>query len=165
MVTALIALVIGVYELQATREYQRLSVEPYLELAYTNADGFQILLSNSGLGPARIKTADVKFDGIEVSNWREVVTAMGLDDSLKFTYASMWAGRQIKTGETVAIMTVGDQEQGKLFQKSWNKLSIDICYCSIYSECWIKNTSNAIAPVSACPAGAPSSFPRHKSAS
>jgi len=98
-------------------------------------------------------------------DWGEVTTAMGVDDSLRFTYASMWSGRQIKTGETVAILAVKDPDAAKLVQQSWSKLSIDVCYCSIYQECWVKSVSKVVEPVSVCPSGAPTGFPRSKSAS
>lgn len=72
MITAIVAVVIGVFELQTTREHQRLSVEPYLDLGVTNHPEFSLKLINSGLGPARLVSFNVKMDGQSKNNWNEI---------------------------------------------------------------------------------------------
>ena len=50
LVTAVVAVWIAVVEQRSNREYQRLSVEPYIELANSNANIYERLLVNNGLG-------------------------------------------------------------------------------------------------------------------
>jgi len=56
IITAVVAVTIGFVEVRTERQFQKLSVEPYLELGNANRDGYEFILINSGLGPATIKT-------------------------------------------------------------------------------------------------------------
>lgn len=158
MITALIAVVIGVVELQNNRDFQRLSVEPYLELANSNKDGYEILLVNSGLGPARIKTVDVEVDGSKVSHWGEVVKKL-TGEKMPIVYSSLWNGRQIKPEEQIALMHIEKSEAAKQYFKNSSMVNIKICYCSIYGDCWLKkNFKNPVA-IKNCPVNGRERFP------
>jgi len=49
LITAVVAVWIMVVEQQPSREYQRLLVEPYVELSNTNKNGYGRLLMNTRL--------------------------------------------------------------------------------------------------------------------
>ena len=72
----MVAVWVAVAEQQANREYQRLSVEPYLELSSTNRNGYERVLTNTGLGPARIQTVKVTYDNKPVESWRDLTNKL-----------------------------------------------------------------------------------------
>ena len=159
MITAVIAVVIAVVELQTTREFQRLSVEPYLEVSYSNANVYESLLINTGLGPARIKTVDVNVDGSKVSNWGEAVEKLTEDTDTPIRYGALWNGRRIRAEEQVVLLHLTENETALKFQKNISKINIEICYCSVYDDCWIKEGFKSPVPVKKCPATGRQSFP------
>lgn len=136
-----------------------MSVEPYIELSYTNRDGYERLLINTGLGPARIETVDVSIDGKDVTNWSEVRNILATSEDTQYIYSGLWKGRQIKAGETLALIHIKESEVAKGFQQNYSKVNMKICYCSMYRECWIKEDHHVPIAVEACPADSQTSFP------
>lgn len=41
-------------------------------------------------------------------------------------------------------------ENAALFLEADKKMSIELCYCSIYDECWVTDRSNQPKPVEQC---------------
>lgn len=159
MITALIAVVIGVVELQTNREFQRLSVEPYIELSNSNRDGYERLLLNTGLGPARIMTIDVAVDGTRVYDWAEVVRLLTGDEDTSIFYSGLWEGRQIRSEEMITLVKLDEEETAKSFFANSSRMTMTICYCSIYKDCWIKENRTNPQPIDYCPAESGKLFP------
>ena len=159
IITAIVAVWIAVVEQQSSREYQRLSVEPYLELSNTNRNGYERLLINTGLGPARIQTVDVKIDGKKISTWREVVKIFTNEDSTKISTGGLWLGRQIQARETVVLVHLRDNEVAQEVYSNISKVNMKICYCSMYKECWIKEDSQLPKAIKECPTNSNTAFP------
>lgn len=100
-VTAVIALVVAVLEVRNQQDFQKLSVEPYIEMGNVGTDQlgyYAFLLVNNGLGPAIIKSGNFTVDGASVSGW----------------YEAEAFHREMST----------------------DRVMFEICYCSIYEECW-----------------------------
>jgi len=159
LITAVVAVWIAVVEQQSSREYQRLSVEPYLELSNTNRDGYERLLINTGLGPARIQTVDVKIDGKEVSTWGQAVKILTNEKSTKMTTGGLWLGRQIQARETVVLVHLKENDIAKKVYRNINKVNMKICYCSMYKQCWVKEDSHVPEAVKECPTNSKTKFP------
>ena len=159
IITAVVAVWIAVVEQQSNREYQRLSVEPYLELSNSNLNVYERQLVNSGLGPARIQTVEVSFDGKNISNWREAVNITINDNNTPITVSDLWNGRQIKAGERIVLIHLSEEQAARKFHSNISKLKMKICYCSMYKECWIKENSKIPKQVAQCPVNSYKSFP------
>ena len=159
LITAVVAVFIAVFELQANREYQRLSVEPYLEFSDTNRNGYERILSNSGLGPARIQTVEVSVRGKDISNWKEAVQLLTKDDETSIMLSGLWKGRQIKQGELITLLHLKEEITAQKFLENSHELNMKICYCSIYKECWIKEDNKEPLLISQCPMSNQTSFP------
>ncbi len=160
LITAVVAVWIAVVEQQSNREYQRSSVEPYLELANSNAKTYERFLTNSGLGPARIESVEVSVNDVEMTGWKDVVNVLTGDDDTPISYSGLWKGRQMKAGEQVTLVHLTEKETARMFHRNIQKLNMKICYCSIYKDCWIKENAKEPQPVSACPVNDNKSFPR-----
>ena len=159
IITAIVAVWIAVVEQQSNREYQRLSVEPYVELSRSTNDGFKFILVNTGLGPARVKTVEVLIDDKRVGNWGSAVHLLTGVASSRLIVSDIWDGRQIKSGQNIELMHLEDPETIDLLINSSATLNMKICYCSMYRECWIKEMGKIPTQITQCPADAPKSFP------
>ena len=93
MLTAVVALLVAIFELHENRKFQRLSVQPYLELSNSNQDGYQKFLVNTGLGPARIESVVVKVDEQRVFDWAQVVKNLTGESKVSILYPGVWTGR------------------------------------------------------------------------
>jgi len=158
LITAVVAVVIAVVELRTNREYQRLSVEPYFEIANSNLDGYQYKLFNSGLGPGRIDRVLVTIDGKNIDNWNSAVSILTDNKKFKIIKNDLWHGRQLKAAEEISLIKLPEKEIGRIFHQNIAKLNFSICYCSIYKDCWIKETNKAPLPVAMCPVDWPKGF-------
>jgi len=158
LITAVVAVIIAVVELRTNREYQRLSVEPYFELANHNISEYQFRLINSGLGPGRVERVLATVDGDRVNNWSETVSKLTEIKDTRIITSDLWNGRQLKAGEEVSLLTLSDKVIGRSFHKNFNRVKFSVCYCSIYKECWIKHTEKAPRYVESCPVDWAKSF-------
>jgi len=154
LITAVVAVVVGVAEMQVNREYARLSVEPYLDLYNSTVDdGYTFNIQNSGLGPARIQGVQVKVGDEIMSRWGEVAVSIMEEkpERLSFTESNIWTGLQIQAGVTKVAISIEDKTNARKFHENASKFTYEICYCSIYDECWTKDKDTPPVSVDECP--------------
>jgi len=159
-VTAVIALVVAVLQVRSEREFQKLSVEPYLEIGSTgNADSdfYSFLLFNNGLGPAVIGSTEIRINGSNASNWAEAVPmVLGPGVELDFTYSDVDPNRRIRAEQIIELFKIAPyDETARQLQHRMVSGNIEyrVCYCSIYGDCWESAFDGEAThlPVSACP--------------
>ncbi|HEX8431606.1 MAG TPA: hypothetical protein VF625_09970, partial [Longimicrobium sp.] len=65
IVAAVAAVAVAVYEARIDRAHQRVSVWPYLQQSNSLTEGspYRRVVSNAGIGPARIRSFQVRVDG------------------------------------------------------------------------------------------------------
>jgi hypothetical protein len=124
MVTA----VVGIYSAYVDREYARASVWPRLVMYYEMQTTDNYSVSNRGTGPAIIKYAKIKEGTKNIKFWREVSEFPNVFNQ------SHIGGMTLPSNETIKM--VGSKES-QIFRKSTQPLTIELCYCSIYDECWV----------------------------
>ncbi|WKE64583.1 hypothetical protein PVT67_13015 [Gallaecimonas kandeliae] len=163
LIVSLVAVFVGVYSASIDRAYARASVWPRLEIYrnYTQKkeDGkeagslLQYGVNNNGTGPAIIKYAKVTLDGKAVKNWADLMKAVaGNANQLN---QSQINGRTLPAQQSITAFGTENQP----FIKAWfgneaKRLTIDLCYCSIYDECWATDIANKPKPIPACPSTA-----------
>lgn len=157
--TAVIALAVAVLEVRNEQEFQKLSVEPYLEMGNSGGEPighYAFLLINNGLGPAIIKSGKFTVDGTPVTNWSQAVRMATGDDTL-FTsiYSDITPNRRIKAAETIEVFKITPYSDiARSFHREMNtsRIEFEICYCSIYEDCWQSSFAKQIThePVSQC---------------
>jgi hypothetical protein len=155
IVAAVAAVLVGAYEARINREYQRISVWPRIQ----QSDSFMIdqpyerNVTNVGNGPAIIKSVEIRVDGQVRRTWAEVIRALigkpipGHITSWLHNGAVIVANKSITTLKIAA----GDDAR-KLWEASQgDRLSIRICYSSLYDESWISETNTEQpTPVASC---------------
>lgn len=140
---AVIALVVSVLEVRNQQEFQKLTVEPYIELGNVGTldiNYYAFLLVNNGLGPAIIKSGSFTIDGNPVASWREAGSLLTKsDEPYSGVYSSIGMNRRVKASDTIEVYKITPyNELAKEFHQAMNseRIHYEICYCSIYKDCW-----------------------------
>lgn len=150
MIVALSALLIGlvtaftsIYSAYVDREYARASVWPRLEI-FRSFDGnsFSYGVNNNGTGPALIKYAKIKDGSKYIKAWKEI---KAFQDIIQ----SHISHRTLPPQNSITPVYYKGEDV-KTFVKADSSISIELCYCSIYEECWVIDRSNQPTPVEAC---------------
>jgi hypothetical protein len=162
---ALCALGISFYQAYLTREQQRASVWPRLDLMMTTGGpAYARMVRNQGLGPALVRSVEVTVDGRPVRRWGEVARLLlgdsadamiARDSTLTFEVNTVTRGLVIQPGTTVYHLRVENSPIVRRVERAAaRRLRTRVCYCSLYNDCWAVREGADIdpAPVDACPA-------------
>jgi hypothetical protein len=157
---AVLALYAALTESQAVRQQTAAAVWPFVQLSVEDYDtgdraGFMLSVTNSGVGPALVRSVRVILNGQAMRDWEQVVTQLGgeLNDQVG---RSTLSDRVLSPGVRRDLITVTDQDLARQFQTmiANPENSISYCYCSIFDECWVADSRRqALDPetVQSCP--------------
>lgn len=150
LIVSLITAFVSIYSAFIDRAYARSSVWPRIELArgHDTKSKFRYIVSNNGTGPALIQYARVTYDGEAIPTWQTLFTKYGLANE---------GMTQSHIGTTVlpAQKQINPVEinNAAFFSKHYahdDLIGIELCYCSIYEECWLVDRENQPQPVEQC---------------
>lgn len=136
---------VSIYSAATDRAYAKASVWPRLEIfrSFSNkANSFEYGVTNNGTGPALIKYAKVTYDNKVIKTWRDIANFKNITQS--------HTGTRILPSQGVITPLKYKGENTKLFFDADKKISITLCYCSIYDECWLTDRENQPKPVEQC---------------
>ena len=150
MIVALSALLIGVvtaftsiYSAYVDREYARASVWPRLEIFRSfSGSSFSYGVNNNGTGPALIKYAKVKDGSKYIKTWKEIKPFQNIRQS--------HIGNRTLSPQNSITPVSYKGENAKALVEADGSISIELCYCSIYEECWLIDRHNQPTAVEAC---------------
>jgi hypothetical protein len=105
---------------------------------------------NSGVGPAKIETLEIFWNGRPVRTARELLRACCAtpEDASLFAHrgwlgTSDLQGMMLRAGETSRLLVITrDGESAALaarFDDAYPKMRLRACYCSVFDECWLSN--------------------------
>ncbi len=147
IVLSVCGLFIALYEASIARRAEQASVWPHIEIA-TSVQGthVQIWVRNTGVGPARVRAANIRHEGNVVSDWAELMRAISIDTGqIRRTY-SVIGGRVLGVDTEVETIFAIDVKDDSLDSDATMPLAaavfdglvdVELCYCSVYNECWI----------------------------
>ncbi len=164
VVVASCALFVSLFQSCETIQHQKLSVLPRIGFEknfWRGAKSIGIKVMNQGVGPARVDRFQVHVDNVAVKGrggemWENALGILGIDEPwVDFFYP--YEGEYWQHG-FVEIMLGAEQseyskEKFSRLEEAVNRVNIEICYCSFYEECWIKQfqpTSSADMPIASC---------------
>ena len=116
------------------REQQRMSVWPQLNISNDNSAG--LLVTNNGVGPALIRHAVVTVDGEAVKNWRKMFEAFHVNPDGNFGVTTI-TGRVLPVDREISMLKVAAPELVSTLRANLSRVEVDICYCSIYGDCYL----------------------------
>jgi archaellum component FlaF (FlaF/FlaG flagellin family) len=157
---AIVALYAALTESEATRKQTAAAVWPFVQLTINdhfseNAAEFRISLSNAGVGPARMRSMRVFFNGQQLRDWHHAMALVGEVGTHRLgqSYVSR---RVLIPGETIDMVSTTDRVLVEKFLEILARPgnSIIYCYCSIFDDCWVVDSEVDLQtpePVAACP--------------
>ncbi|GAB4510250.1 MAG: hypothetical protein Tsb004_12740 [Allomuricauda sp.] len=146
MFISICTLVVFLYQTDLIREQQYMSVYPHLALENhgTHSPNYRYVLQNKGIGPALIKSVQVKtkqgktYDDI-VSYVEASLNQKG-GSTFSYSYSNLFSGQLVPANSHIDIIRINDSTMhiaDQLFQiLHKDGLDIRIEYESIYGECW-----------------------------
>jgi hypothetical protein len=153
---SLCGLFVSLYETSIMREEQYASVWPHVEIG-PSVDGNDLSLAfriqNTGVGPANIKAAYLEYNGEIINNWREIVERFTEDENYFTGSINLVNGSVLPPRSDQESIYAFDADtssvQQELFYEMRNQvfegnLNINICYCSVYDQCWTANMQNSL---------------------
>ncbi len=155
LILSLCGLFISFYEASLIREYQRASVWPHVEVGFSfQQDNIAFHISNTGIGPARIKAANVSYKGEIVRGWAELKDSMKLGKNVKrretvrisdhvSTINSIVLPPNIRYDDIFRLDFENRKKANEIIYQNFRdeiengNINITVCYCSVYEQCWI----------------------------
>lgn len=167
LAVSVFALALGAYQTRLMQSQARAGVWPYLSIGYSytnNADrnAFVWTVNNNGVGPARVESVVLRLDGKAMKHWAEVFAALGVTGAPSSAISSI-GGEVIPPNTnretTIAPITLNERGAAALFKAAEHRFAMDICYCSVYDECWIAHWQRSrVEAVDGCPAAGADEF-------
>jgi hypothetical protein len=158
IVISLFSVVATFYQVELMRKEQNTAVWPYLEFLPSTLGGLSLTVENKGVGPAIVHSVYLKYNGKPIEAESERAGLLTLIDSvvgrrdLDFIYSTV-NRRVISPGEEIQLFYFPDTLQdfvpvATAFAEA--NIDLEICYCSIYDECWISRGVE-VEPCTSCP--------------
>lgn len=164
-----VSLVVAIQNAMIQRELVAGSTWPFvqrnLNANLNDAGDSGIGVSNDGVGPAKIRSVEVFFDGKPVGSPRELLQrCCGLRSDLPYRQqmpegysVSIADNTVLRAGEQNTILRVRASEKApeirQRFEAALTRISFRGCYCSVLDQCWTSDLSTTkVKAVAACPA-------------
>jgi hypothetical protein len=147
LAVSVFALAISAYQTRLMQSQARAAVWPYLTQGSTYAHdddtgSFVWLVENNGVGPAKVESVSLALDGKPMRNWKEALAALGVSGKTQLSLTRL-SGEVIppslnrETG--IPLIRVDGREIAELLQGAQARFRMDICYCSVYDDCWLSH--------------------------
>lgn len=132
----LIAILVSTYNAFMVRQQTRAYVWPHLQLAWSGRKP-GIVAINSGVGPAIVRSVEVRVDGKPQRDWGEVLKALGFSSgSMEYSQSTL-NGRVYASGQPSVVLIFPDKAPYRRFkERATERMDIRICYCSALDDCW-----------------------------
>jgi hypothetical protein len=124
------------------------STWPFLTVGITNIrpeDGkrlFKLEIVNDGVGPARVDRFTIRYKGKPVDGTRDLVDRVQRDTGRDGPNGVFFSDfKVLPARETHMVVTAADPlAPGWMvdaLNEAYPQIAIEVCYCSIFDECWI----------------------------
>ncbi|HEX7348418.1 MAG TPA: hypothetical protein VF264_02050 [Rhodanobacteraceae bacterium] len=161
----LLALIVAGYTAYMQRQQIRAQVWPYVEMGSSNADGhYELVAINKGVGPAIIKSVQVRADGKPVDSWGAMGKLFGFAPSVSPVESTL-NQMVLSPGEELHWIKFSSAADIDKFKADWSRFHVEarVCYTSTLGESWLAvyriNGGQVPKPVSHCPdANGPNQF-------
>jgi hypothetical protein len=158
-----VALYAALGESEAVRQQTAATVWPYVQVIindHISGDDAHLSLevNNVGVGPARLRSIQLKVDDRVYKNWEEILTQlMGAEaENIQYGRSSL-QGRVLAPAETLMFFSTDNRQVVLAMQSKIYSGAVDLsyCYCSIFDECWLMRNQRDADPepvrVEQCP--------------
>ena len=148
------ALAVSIYEARIMKEQQQLmvsqqktSVWPYVKgntlLRFDSVSSIRVVLENKGIGPALIDDIQLSINGSVATDYTDLNDKLGaiFKDHVYYLSLASLSEHVLAPGEILELMKVRFPPfNDDYIVVSEMEIGYDLCYCSVYEECWKVNT-------------------------
>ena len=133
-----------VYQTHIIQSEYAATIWPYLSIDTNvlNRYHVQVVVTNDGVGPALIRSAQLFIDGRHVSSWLALTSLLTNEahGPISFGSSSINASTTIRPGDTHALVDVkiGPRVSPLLLKR--HQVGLRFCYCSLNDSCWSLRT-------------------------
>jgi hypothetical protein len=119
---------------------QHAAVWPFLELgvAISGEAGFEVRLTNKGVGPAIIKEVDLYYRGQRYDRLEKIAQLIVKDSAFDYRYFSTSPpdGRVYAQSESVVIFSVKNEGYATRLIQAADQIHVRIRYASVFGQEW-----------------------------
>jgi hypothetical protein len=119
-------------------------VWPYLIIG-NDDQSHALVVDNKGVGPAIVRSVEVRVDGKPQPDWIHAMTALGVPPH-HFSQSTI-SREVLSPGEQLMAISFPDEDLWDRFKTAaYGRVAMDVCFCSTLGECWISSNRNLISP-------------------
>jgi hypothetical protein len=147
LIVSISAVAVGLYEASLQRHHDRAEVWPHVEIQiFTKPTGANILVENTGIGPAIIQSAMATVDGRPARNWADVLqTLNGVEPSGFGHYTIVRHG--LRPGDHTVVIDLPVADLPHDFWKSIARVGFSVCYSSVFDQYWVVEVKKFGGPI------------------
>lgn len=160
VIIAAISLWIAIDTERTNRQLVAEAAWPFLQTYHSafveGQQAIALYIANAGVGPAKIETLEVFWNGKPYGSSTELLeaccgfgSAAGLPESrgpsevAHRLHSSYAAGKVLRAGDTVQmisyVFTTSEDAVYKRFGAAREKITYRVCYCSVFNDCWLSD--------------------------
>ena len=159
LAVSVLALATGASQTRLMQAQARASVWPIVSLGLSyfgshDKGGFTWEVENNGVGPALIKSVTLSLDGKPMRNWDEVYQALlghGRENATVSSINGNVLPPSTNRETTIAAIRTTQPDEAKALFEAKDRFKMNVCYCSVYDECWEAQwLKRDVTPVAQC---------------
>lgn len=136
---------------------------PHLQLYGSNQTDsgerkVSLSVANQGIGPADIRSVQVKVDGRPVKTIAELLHACCATRNYSGITTSTLLGFMERPAQVIDYLSLREADNPELFRlletaRRARRIETDLCYCSVFDDCWLRTSRDGDRPVAVaqCP--------------
>ena len=142
----LVTAVISIYSAYIDRAYAKASVWPRIEIYRSYGEQkFSYGVANKGTGPAIFHYAKISYNDTVIKRWSE-------RKEFRHIEQSHIGNITLPAGQSVLPVNYKGEHTSEILAAD-PYMYIELCYCSIYDDCWVVDRNNNPKSVEACSIG------------
>jgi hypothetical protein len=144
-----------IYQTRVIGDQFAATIWPYLSVGATyDVSGETIEVTNDGVGPALIRSAELRVDGKTVRAWNDYITVLARDPqtrpilrrvralvragaAARVTMSSIGPSSALRPGESHTLLKIALPVTVPTAALVKHSVAMDFCYCSLNGSCWI----------------------------
>ncbi len=143
----LVTVFVYIYQTDLMQEQQKASVWPYVEWQYTynQNEGFKIVISNKGIGPALITHKRIKLNNKVQPNLDSLIAELVGTSQIPH-YKNDFQKKVLPANSSFYLVRSTDAKWSELLFMACmeNKLEMELCFESVYKDQWISTGSEVM---------------------
>lgn len=145
LVISVVAMLTSIYEVNIMNSQQRAMVWPHLKVYQSyNSEGFRIIGSNYGTGPAIVKSVEVTIDGEPVKDINDMLDELYPGRTMGYDQIGVndLNGSVFKPEEDRDLLFLPWNEETHAIVDQLYKVNLVVCYESVLGDSWHFNLQN-----------------------